>query len=97
VRYLVSDRAKALIKLAVEHFGCRSIADLFHPLHEIAKGFSFAIQNRLNQAKKKLKKAEVVLAGSPPQSELRKQQNQQQQALVFFIKKKSTRKENFYN
>ncbi|MCP5014226.1 MAG: hypothetical protein GY938_02965 [Ketobacter sp.] len=87
VRYLVSDRAKALIKLAVEHFGCRSIADLFHPLHEIAKGFSFAIQNRLNQAQKKLEKAEKVLAGSPPQSEPRQQQNQQQQELAQEVEK----------
>jgi len=69
VRYVVSDRAQALIKLAVEHFGCRSIADLFHPLHEIAQGFSLAIQNRLNQAQKKLEKAKKGLAGSPSQSE----------------------------
>jgi hypothetical protein len=30
VKYLVSDRAKALVKLALVGLGCRSIPDLFH-------------------------------------------------------------------
>ena len=34
VKYLVSDRAKALVKLALEGLGCRSIPDLFHALRE---------------------------------------------------------------
>jgi len=33
VKYLVSDRAQALVKLAFEGLGCRSIPDLFHALH----------------------------------------------------------------
>ena len=40
IRYLVSDRAKALLKLATEHFECQSIADLFHAVHKIAQTFS---------------------------------------------------------
>lgn len=60
VRYLVSDRAKPLISLAVRHIGCRSIADLFHVSHEIAKGFSLPIQSRLNQAEKQLEEARVA-------------------------------------
>jgi hypothetical protein len=35
VLYLVSDRAKALIKLAQRGLKCPSIADLFHLLHEL--------------------------------------------------------------
>jgi AcrR family transcriptional regulator len=82
VRYLVSDRAKALIKLAVQHFWCRSIADLFHAMHDIAKGFSLAIQSRLNQAQKELQKANAALEKTPPQqTEQRIQQAGQMQQL----------------
>lgn len=34
VKYLVSDRAKALVKLALEGLGCRSVPDLFHALRD---------------------------------------------------------------
>jgi hypothetical protein len=37
VLYLVSDRAKALIKLAETGLECPSIPDVFHLLHELAK------------------------------------------------------------
>src|SRR4029453_13238995 len=47
VLYLVSDRAKALIKLAQTGLDCLSIPDLFHPSHELAKGYSLAIFGRL--------------------------------------------------
>jgi hypothetical protein len=43
VLYLVSDRAKALIKLAETGLECPSIPDVFHLLHELAKGYSLAI------------------------------------------------------
>ena len=61
VRYLVSDRAKPLISLALRHIGCRSIADLFHVSHEIAKGFSLPIQSRLTQAQKQLQQAQATV------------------------------------
>jgi hypothetical protein len=54
VLYLVSDRAKALIKLAHMGFGCPSIPDLFHLGHDLAKGYSLAIFGRLRQAKREL-------------------------------------------
>lgn len=34
---LVSDRAKALIKLALHGLGCPSVPDLFHALQDLAK------------------------------------------------------------
>lgn len=34
VKYLVSDRAKAIVKLALSDLGCPSIADLFHESQE---------------------------------------------------------------
>src|ERR1051325_5038533 len=38
--YMVSDRAKALIKLAHTGLRCPSIPDLFHLSHDLAKGYS---------------------------------------------------------
>src|SRR5262245_48982648 len=55
--YLVSDRAKALIKLAHTGLGCLSIPDLFHLSHDLAKGYSLAIFGRLRQAKRDLEHA----------------------------------------
>ena len=40
VLYLVSDRAKALIKLAKTGLDCPSIPDLFHLLHDLSRNFS---------------------------------------------------------
>src|SRR5215510_9031695 len=38
VRYLVSDRAKALIQLADKGLECLSIPDFFHCMHDLVKG-----------------------------------------------------------
>jgi hypothetical protein len=54
---LVSDRAKALIKLAHTGLGCPSIPDLFHLGHALAKGYSLTIFGRLRQAKRELEQA----------------------------------------
>src|SRR5687768_2605071 len=61
VLYLVSDRAKALIKLAHTGLGCLSIPDLFHLSHDLAKGYSLAIFSRLRQAKGDLEQAKQRL------------------------------------
>jgi hypothetical protein len=52
--YLVSDRAKALIKLAHTGLGCLSIPDLFHLSHDLAKGYALAIFSRLRHAQQAL-------------------------------------------
>jgi hypothetical protein len=57
VSYLVSDRAKALIKLAETGLNCLSIPDLFHLSHDLAKGYSLCIFGRLRQAKRDLEQA----------------------------------------
>ena len=62
VLYLVSDRAKALIKLAHTGLGCPSIPDLFHLGHDLAKGYSLCIFGRLRQAKRALEHAKQGLA-----------------------------------
>jgi uncharacterized protein DUF6399/IclR-like helix-turn-helix domain-containing protein len=61
VLYLVSDRAKALIKLAHTGLGCLSIPDLFHLSHDLAKGYALAIFSRLRQATRDLEHAKQRL------------------------------------
>src|SRR5499425_2155933 len=61
VLYMVSDRAKALIKLAHTGLGCPSIPDLFHLSHDLAKGYSLCIFGRLRQAKRALDHAKQRL------------------------------------
>src|SRR5918999_4186144 len=61
VGYMVSDRAKALIKLADTGLGCPSIPDLFHVGQDLAKGYSLAIFGRLRQAKRELEQAKQHL------------------------------------
>jgi Family of unknown function (DUF6399)/IclR helix-turn-helix domain len=61
VLYLVSDRAKALIKLAHTGLRCPSIPDLFHLSHDLAKGYALAIFGRLRHAKQALAHAKQRL------------------------------------
>lgn len=61
VLYMVSDRAKALIKLAQKGLRCPSIPDLFHMGHDLAKGYSLCIFGRLRQAKRELEHAKQCL------------------------------------
>jgi transcriptional regulator with XRE-family HTH domain len=62
VRYVVSDRAKALIKLARTGLDCLSIPDLFHLIHELVKSHSLAIAGRVRQARQALSQAQERLA-----------------------------------
>src|SRR5215211_2498548 len=61
VLYMVSDRAKALIKLAHTGLRCPSIPDVFHLGHDLAKGYSLCICGRLRQAKRDLEQAKQGL------------------------------------
>ncbi len=58
---LVSDRAKALIKLAETGLECPSIPDLFHLLHDLVKGYSLAIARQVNTARQGLSHAQEHL------------------------------------
>jgi hypothetical protein len=62
VLYLVSDRAKALVKLAETGLECLSIPDLFHLLQDLAKSYSLLIFGRLRQAQQALNQARERLA-----------------------------------
>ncbi len=61
VLYLVSDRAKALIKLAETGLECLSIPDLFHLINDLVKSYSLAIFSRLRQARQALIQAQEYL------------------------------------
>jgi hypothetical protein len=61
VLYMVSDRAKALIKLAHTGLRCPSIPDVFHMGHDLAKSYSLCIFGRLRHAKRDLEHAKQRL------------------------------------
>ena len=55
IRHFVSDRAKALIKLGVDGFGCEEVgADLFHGQYEISKWLGVQLHRQLAQTIKKI-------------------------------------------
>jgi hypothetical protein len=76
--YLVSDRAKALIKLAETGLHCLSIPDLFHLSHDLAKGYSLSIFGRLRQAQHALAQArqrlEALQASQPGSAQVQQVQ-----------------------
>jgi hypothetical protein len=76
--YLVSDRAKALVKLAHTGLGCLSIPDLFHLSHELAKGYALSIFGRLRHAQQALTHArqrlEALLASQPGSAQVQQAQ-----------------------
>ena len=79
---LVSDRAKALIKLAHTGLGCPSIPDVFHLGRDLAKGYSLAIFGRLRQAKRDLEQAKQRLETLQPNAQAEQAQVAQAQARV---------------
>ena len=58
VRYLVSDRAKALIQLAEKGFECLSMPDFFHCMHDLVKGSALSLARHVRHARQELTKAE---------------------------------------
>jgi hypothetical protein len=58
---LVSDRAKALSKLAHTGLGCLSIPDVLHLSHDLATGYALCIFGRLRQGKRDLEHAKQRL------------------------------------
>jgi len=58
VFYLVSDRAKALLKLAETGLDCLSIPDVFHRIHDLVKSYALSLGSRLRQARQALRQAQ---------------------------------------
>jgi hypothetical protein len=79
---MVSDRAKALVKLAHTGLGCLSIPDVFHLSHDLAKGYSLAIFGRLRQAKQGFEQAKQRLETVRKNAQTERVHIEQAQALV---------------
>jgi hypothetical protein len=62
VRYLVSDRAKALIQLAEQGLECLSMPDFFHCMHDLVKGSALSLARQVRHARQELTQAEAVLS-----------------------------------
>jgi len=82
VLYLVSDRAKALVKLAHTGLGCLRIPDVFHLSHDLATGYALAIFGRLRQAKQALEHAKQRLETLQQNTQTERSHVEQAQALV---------------
>ena len=54
VKYLVSDRAKAIVKLALKDLGTHSIADLFHVLYDLNRSIAWELNYLASQLQKQL-------------------------------------------
>ena len=78
----MSDRARALIKLAHTGLDCPSIPDLFHLGHDLAKGYSLCIFSRLRQAKRDLGQAKQRLEKLQKNTQAERVQIEPAQALV---------------
>jgi len=61
VRYLISDRAKALIQLAEQGLACLSMPDFFHCMHDLVKGSALSLARHVRHAHQELTKAEEGL------------------------------------
>ncbi len=71
IKSLVSDRAKALIQLAVKGMGCQSIPDLFHAMRCLSRSIGVRLGGKLACTKKKLQKTGYQLkAGQERREEL---------------------------
>ncbi len=57
VKYLVSERAKAIIKLALNDLGTDSISDLFHVLYDLNRSIGFELNCLATRLEKQISKA----------------------------------------
>ncbi len=80
VHYCVSDRAKALVKLAVHEIGCPSIADLFHALRDLSQGLGSELSERLFRVNRRLRELPDTAANAPLRQQLQVQQSGLEQA-----------------
>ena len=57
IKYLVSDRAKAIIKLALNDLGTHSISDLFHVLYDLNRSIGFELNRLGTRLEKQIQRA----------------------------------------
>jgi hypothetical protein len=69
LRYVVSDRAKALVKLALEGFSCPSIPDAFHALRDLTKVMGVCFPLKLARIEEKLTQTQHRLSARQAQGQ----------------------------
>ncbi|ESA33836.1 hypothetical protein N836_19860 [Leptolyngbya sp. Heron Island J] len=82
IHYCVNDRAKVLIKLALNELGCPSIADLFHAMRKLTRGLALELDHRSIHLKRRLRdgkgpETQDNAAGQAIQTELARVQQAQ--------------------
>jgi len=80
IHYCVSDRAKALVKLAIDELGCPSIADLFHALRELSQGIGSELSNHLFRVNRRLRELDDTAANASLKQQLQVQKSGLEQA-----------------
>ena len=65
VNHAISDRAKALIKMAFDGFECESGADLFHAQQDVSRWLGSTISRRVTTAEKNLEAAKKAEENAP--------------------------------
>lgn len=83
---MVSDRAKALIKLAVEGLGCVSVPDLFHALCSLGQPIGSAI----GRQQSRLAKQSQTLKAQQEKAKTEAQQQQVEQSLTTLSSQQTT-------
>ena len=81
-RWMVSDGAKALIKLALDGLGCRWVPDLFHSMWNLGKPIGATLGRRLAQLNKQIQTLDVQLHQARQQGKPTEQLESQQQELA---------------
>ena len=81
-RWMVSDGAKALIKLALDGLGCRWVPDLFHSMWNLGKPIGATLGRRLAQLNKQIQTIEVQLHKARQQGKPTDTLESQQQELA---------------
>lgn len=80
VRYCVSDRAKSLVKLALQDMGCPSIADLFHGLRELSQGIGRELADGLFRVNRRLRELSETKKNTEQRQQLQIQRTNLQTA-----------------
>ena len=84
-RLMVSDGAKALIKLALDSLGCRWVPDLFHALWNLSKPIGSSFGRRLAQLNKRLQTLDMQMHKAQQQGKPTEPIAAQQQELATVV------------
>ena len=83
--FMVSDGAKALIKLALEGLDCVRVADLFHALRALGQPLGSALGRQYSQLKKQQSKLSEQLAKTTEHAKRSKHQSELEQLAVQWL------------